>query len=150
MPTPSQNVTFCGESVGDDEFEPPGHAIATRLRERLQRDGFDAAEEDNWRDCGWSIEVTCQGFTIEIAITRTAVSGPWVAQVAALNEPGFILRMLGRPFVSRDAEVLAVARSFHKWLLDAGYTDVLWSLNEFPEPGKASQEPVASGVTAAS
>lgn len=150
MRTPSQNVTFNGESVGDDEIEPPGHTIATRLRERLQRDGFAAALEDNWRDCGWSIDVTCKGIAIQVAITRTTASGQWVAQVAALNEPGFVSRLLGRRFVSRESDVLAVARSLHNWLLDAGYQGVLWALDEFPSPGKASPEPVNSGIPAAS
>ncbi len=73
MRTPSQNVTFNGASIGDDEFEPPGHTIATRLRERLQRDGFATAEEDNWRDCGWSIDRT--GATTVLLI-RKLVVGP--------------------------------------------------------------------------
>ena len=140
--TPTQNVKFDGVSAGDDEFEPPGHGIASVLREHLRQDCFGAAEEDNWRDCGWSIDVPVGEVAIQVAVAKTAESNRWIAQISVLNEPGLLSRFFGRAFVPRTSEVLAVARSIHKCLVDRGYHDILWCLDGFPEKGKGEGVPI--------
>jgi hypothetical protein len=115
-----------------------------RLREQLSNDGFAADEEDNLRDCVWSIEIALPGVSIQIALAQAGEADRWLLQVAPLNESGFLSRLLDRRFVSREAEVLSVSRSVHRWLLDADYTSVLWRIDGFPEEGNGSAEPAAS------
>lgn len=148
--TPSQNVAFTGASHGDDRFEPAGRGIAVGMRDGLRSAGFAASDEDNWRDSGWSIDVTFPAFVIEVALAQTSEDQHWMAQVAPLKEPGAIAQLFGRAFISRETEVLAVSRALHRWLLGSGYQDVWWRIDGFPEPDHRSREPVGSGETAAS
>ncbi|MCI0358013.1 MAG: hypothetical protein L0211_05995, partial [Planctomycetaceae bacterium] len=123
--TPSQNVHFRGPSPGDDEFEPPGRAIAKRLLAHLRAEDFTAADEDNWRDCGWSIDVTIGDCILQLALTKVDEPDKWFAQVAPRGEPGWLVQLLGRKFVERTGEVLAVSRAIHECLRREGYGELL-------------------------
>jgi hypothetical protein len=148
--TPSQNVAFVGPWVGDDRFEPSGRSIAVGMRKALLSEGFAAGEEDNWRDSGWSIDVTFPTFVIEVALAQASEVNRWMAQIAPLKEPGALAQLSGKTFVSRETEVLAVSRALHRWLLVAGYQDVWWRIDGFPDSDQSTPEPVGSGETAAS
>lgn len=148
--TPSQNVTFTEASVTDGHFEPPGRDIAVRMRDYLRREGFAASNEENWRDCGWSVGLTFPEVTIQIALARSGDANRWIAQVAPLKEPGLLAQLFGRPFMSHESEVLTVSRTIHRWLLESGSGAVLWCVDGFPEPGNGVPEPMPSGRAAAS
>jgi len=143
--TPSQNVVFTGPCVGDDRFDPAGRGIAVGMRDYMRLQGFDVQEEDNWRDCGWSIDVIFPSFVIEVSLTRTTDDNHWIAQITCMKEPGVLSRLFGAKFVSREAEVLSVSRCVHRWLVQSKYEGVLWRIDEFPEPGNGQLEPSQRG-----
>lgn len=140
--TPSQNVLFHGISSNDDPYEPPGRTIAKAILRHLRDDGFTAADEDNWRDCGWSIEIEIEQVNLQLALAE-AQADQWLAQIVPLNEPGMLARWFGRRFVDRSEEVLAVARSVDRWLRESGCSEVLWQLDGFPTPATSMPVPVA-------
>jgi hypothetical protein len=146
--TPSQNVAFCGESHGDDSFEPPGPSIARALLTHLRHEEFTASEEDNWRDCGWSIDVTFPDVVLQLAIARIKPDC-WIGQVAPLNEPGVFRRLLGQKFVDHSARVLSVARAVHHWLEQSGFNEVWWRIDGFPDAAHGSREPISQGAESA-
>lgn len=141
--TPSQNVVFHGPSPNDERFEPPGRSIATIILRGLRAEGFAAADEGNWRDGGWSIEVELPEVTLQVAIAKIGEPDQWIAQVATLRGPGVLAQLFGRPFVDRGDEVLSVARSIDRGLREAGYTDILWRLDGFPDSKHSTPLPVA-------
>ena len=141
--TASQNVSFNGDSPGDDPYEPPGRGITKLLLRSLRTEGFEAADEDNWRDSGWSIDLSVSGATLQLACARTGEQAKWIIQIAVLNEPGFFGRLIGKRFVDRSTEVLAVSRAVHNCLRQAGYTDILWRKDGFPDPANSTPEPIA-------
>jgi hypothetical protein len=140
--TPSQNVLFCGTSPGDDQFEPPGRGIAKKLLEHLRAEKFVAVEEDNWRDGGWSIDVTVKDGALQVAIAQAGETDTWIAKVAPLSEPGMIAQLFGRKFVDRTSEVLAVSRAIDGGLRRAGYTGILWCIDGFPNEINSTPEPI--------
>lgn len=142
MRTPSQNVLFCGTSPSDDPYEPPGRTIAKAILRQLREDGFSAADEDNWRDCGWSIEIEIEQFKLQFALAEAQVD-QWLAQIVAINEPGILAQWFGRKFVDRSKEVLAVARSVDRCLRHSGCTQILWQLDGFPTRATSTPSPVA-------
>jgi hypothetical protein len=140
--TSSQNVLFHGASPGDDRFEPPGRTIAKKLLEHLRAENFVAADEDNWRDGGWSIDVSVKDCVLQVAIAQAGETDTWIAQVAPLSEPGMIAQLFGRKFVDRTSEVLAVSRAIDGGLRQAGHTGILWCLDGFPDEASGTPEPI--------
>jgi hypothetical protein len=140
--TPSQNVHFCGPSPGDDEFEPPGRAIARRILAHLRARDFTASDEDNWRDCSWSSDVTVGDCILQLAITKVDEPDKWFAQIAPRSEPGWFVQLFGRKFIERTSEVLAVARTIHEGLRREGYTELLWCIDGFPDQDSGTPEPI--------
>lgn len=147
--TPSQNVIFRGASSGDEPQDPPGLGITVRVRDHLRANGLSVKDEDNWRDSGWSLDVQFPRAIIQVTLARTGDAGQWIARVAALNEPGVVARLLGRPCVSREAEVLAVSRQIHRWLLAEGFAGTLWCVDGFPDAGTGRSEPTPGGEAVA-
>ncbi|MGH7140759.1 MAG: hypothetical protein ACREHD_33925, partial [Pirellulales bacterium] len=131
--TASQNVVFHGPSLNDDPFEPPGRSIATTILHRLRADGFAADDEDNWRDGGWSIDVELSEVTLQVVIGKAGEPEQWIAQVATLREPGVVAQLFGWSFVDRSDEVLSIACAIDRGLREAGYTDILWRVDGFPD-----------------
>ena len=140
--TPSQNVIFRGESTADDQFEPRGRGIAKKLLCQIRADGFDAADEDNWRDCGWSIDVSASGTVLQLALAETDETGRWIADVAPLCEPGIIAQLFGRKFVDRSEDVLSLSLSVSRFLRQSGFSDILWCVDGFPDIGNGTPEPI--------
>lgn len=142
MRTPSQNILFCGTSPNDDPYEPPGRTIAKAILRHLREDGFSAADEDNWRDCGWSIEIETEQVKLQFTLAK-AQADQWLAQIVVINEPGLLAQWFGRKSVDRSEEVLAVARSIDRWLRQSGCTEIFWQVDGFPKPATSTPSPVA-------
>lgn len=109
-------------------------------------EGYAAADEDIWRDAGWSIDVELPEVTFQIAIGRTGEPGQWIAQVAALREPGVIAQLFGRPFVDRSDEILSVAWAIDRALREANYTDILWRIDGFPDRENSTPLPMTPSI----
>jgi hypothetical protein len=144
--TPSQNVLFVAESVGDDEHEPPGLSIAKVLESGLRERNFSPSPPDNWRDCGWSMDLSVGEATLQIAIAATTEPRLWMLQVASTaTEPGIIGRLLGKRTVDRSADVYAVASAIHDVLQVSGYSNIRWCLDGYPDEGESTPEPPPPG-----
>jgi hypothetical protein len=143
--TPSQNVAFHGGFPNDDPFEPPGRSAAKVILRQLRADGFTAADEDNWRDCGWSIDVELQPAKLQVAISKSNGVNQWFAQIAAISEPGIVATVLGRRFTDCSDDVLSVAQSIDYALRHGGFSGIRWRLDGFPFPEVSTPGP-ASGT----
>jgi hypothetical protein len=139
MRTPSQNVTFAG-SGGSDSEHPPGFGIAETLARELSKRGFEVVLIDNWRDCGWSIDLKVTGEQLQIALASAANQGKWILQIACM-------RKWFRP--DRSEQVYAVAVAVQEILEMGGFTEQLWVIEGFPDKSNASVRPVRSCGSAA-
>jgi hypothetical protein len=138
----SQNVLFVGESTGDDPHEhPPGAGIAQRIANSLGEQGFLPGSIDNWRDCGWSIELLLGQAVLEIGLAATAEPKLWMLQVACLNHPGFLARIFGAKKLDCSKELFEVASAIHRALVSAGYAEIRWRVDGYPDDGDNSREP---------
>lgn len=140
--TPSQNVLFVGESPGDEEYDPPGAFIARQVAEGLRSNGFSPSPIDNWRDCGWSMDLEFGDAELQIALTATAEPKGWMLQIACMNDPGFIGRLLGKRFVDRSSEIFETALAVHDSLVSSGFTHIRWCLDGYPDDAESTPQPV--------
>jgi len=140
--TSSQNVLFVGESSGDDEHEPPGASIACRIERDLRAQGYSPSPIDNWRDCGWSIDLTVGEAALQITLASTTQEKLWMVQVTCLNDPGLVARFFGKRFVDRSGEVFQLASAIHDVLQSSGCRDIRWCLDGYPDDGESMPEPV--------
>jgi len=146
--TASQNVLFRGESPGDNEYEPAGASIARRIEHGLQQKGFTPSAIENWRDCGWSIDILAGEAELQVAVACTAEPGLWLLQVACINDAGMLARLFGKSFIDRSAEVLAVASAVHEILRTGGFTGIRWRVDGYPDDAKSTPEPIGREYTA--
>jgi len=140
--TSSQNVLFVGESSGDDDYEPPGASIARRIEHDLRTRGYTPSPIDNWRDCGWSIDLTVGEAALQIALSSTTQAKLWMLQIACLNDPGLVARLFGKRFIDRSGEVFDVASAIHDILQSSGHTDIRWCLDGYPGDMPSMPEPI--------
>lgn len=137
-----QNVLFVGESPGSDPLDhPPGEGIAKQVESSLREQGFDPGPIDNWRDCGWSMALTLRDAVLQIALAPATEPKLWIAQVACINQPGFLSRLFGAKVSDRSGELFDVAMALHRALVGAGYLDIRWRIDGFPDGGNSSPEP---------
>jgi hypothetical protein len=130
------HAQFRGALAVDVQIEdPPGASLARALESAL-RARFDSVKPfDNWRDCGWVIEVQVNQKAFEVYFTRFSAEGDeWLLAAAPLGSPGFIGRLLGRKPIECASELRAIASEVHK-LLSAtqGVSQVRWFLGGPPE-----------------
>lgn len=132
MRTPSQNASFRGRVQEDPDAHPLGLPIAELIHAKLKDDGHCPTEIDNWRDCGWSIAVDVEGAQIEVVLSGTNDEEIWMLQVSCANDAGVLARLLGKKFIDRSNEVVAISRLVHSALLSHGFTDQHWRIDGFP------------------
>ena len=141
----SQNLLFEATSPKDTEFEhPPGAALIRRLSATLASAGWETAEIDNWRDCGWS--VICRRQTSELEVVLSQVpEGRWMLQVAPMRVPGLISRWFGGSQSATTEQVYELACSVHRALSDAQFLgNPRWQWDGFPDDNHSTPEPNAA------
>lgn len=140
--TASQTVLFVGASPPDDEYEdPPGVGIARLIERSLRERGYSPDEIDNWRDCGWSVQLAIGDGRFEIALAATTEPDLWMLQIASTNEPGLVARLFGKRATDRSGDVYEVAVAVHEALRSHGYIDLRWRLDGYPDDGESTPEP---------
>lgn len=137
----SQNVLFVGESNGDDPLGPPGMGIARHIADELRRRGFNPDPTENWRDCGWSINLAIGDAALQVALTQMTESNLWMLQVACVNQPGVLARLFGAKRSDRSLELFDIASAIHRILMEAGCRKIRWRIDGYPDDGNSSPEP---------
>lgn len=140
----SQNVLFLGDSPGDDPYEPPGAGLTNQIAEALRQDGYAVGEIDNWRDCGWSIDLQVGQAALQIALGSTLRPREWILQVACINQPGLLRRLFGAKRFDCSQELVDVASAVHRALIAAGCSELRWRIDGFPSERHFSPEPSAA------
>lgn len=139
--TPSQNVLFVGDSVDDDEHEPPGHRLASRIESGLREAGVSVSEADNWRDCGWFMQVAVGDAQLELALASTSEPRHWMLQIACVNDPGILARAFGKRFIDRTEEVFQVACAVHEYLARLDCSNIRWRVDGHPDDDASTTAP---------
>jgi hypothetical protein len=137
----SQNVVFEGESIGDDPHHSPGEGIICLIAEFLNEKGYSPTAIDNWRDCGWSIELEIDTTELQISVARTSLPNSWIAQVACLDQPGPLRRLFGAKLRDCNSELFEIALAVHRALSEAGLTKIRWCIDGYPDGSNSSPEP---------
>jgi hypothetical protein len=140
----SQNVRFFGDAPPDEEFaHPPGASIIRLLQAGLADHGWQVAELDNWRDCGWSIACSRKESMLDVVLAKTAIDLEWMAQIAPTYVPGLIGGLLGKSASAPPALVFALAKDIHVLLSKSGcFSEFKWCWDGNPVEDTSSQEPV--------
>jgi hypothetical protein len=138
----SQNALFVVESSGDYLFDhPPGAGIAQTLANGLRGQGFRPGSIDNWRDCGWSIDVSLGHADLQISLAPTVEPKLWMLQVSCFNQPGFLACFLGAKRLDCTMELFKLASAIHQASASAGYGEIRWCVDGYPDDGNNSPEP---------
>jgi hypothetical protein len=140
----SQNVLFVADlGFINQSAHPPGKTLAIHLADRFRKDGFATCDVENWRDCGWSIEVTAGDAHLQIALSP--VEEPLGrAQVTCASRRGILARLFGAKAVDRSAELYDLACAVHGSLVDAACREIRWAIDAYPDEGESSSKPKRS------
>ena len=133
----------------DAEFDhPPGAALARALESGLRERSFNVSQFDNWRDCGWVLNIAVDGKPFELYFTAygNASEPSWLLAAAPLNQPGALARLFGRKAPDVIPELRALSVAVHE-LLSAhpSVSDLRWFLGGPPDkvPSHASPQELA-------
>ena len=139
--TPSQNVVFAAEAAQERSCCPAGEAIARRIESGLRDRGYSVSPIDNWRGCGWSMDLGICEAKLQIALASTTEPKSLMLQVGCVNDPSLIARCLGKRFIDRSDEVFEIARAIQDILESAGFTKIRWRLDGYPDDERATPKP---------
>jgi hypothetical protein len=130
----------------DAEFDhPAGAAFARELERELKARTFSVSEFDNWRDCGWVVNVTIGGKPFEVYFAEYECSDRtgWLLAVAPLDQPGALARLFGRKSQNVVSELQSLTWAIHKILsTHPSVSNIRWFLGGPPEkvPSYASPQ----------
>ena len=130
------HAQFKGALAVDAEFEhPPGATLARALEWALRARFVSVQPFNNWRDCGWAVNVHVNQKAFEVYFAKFTPEAPeWLLAAAPLGSPGFIGRLLGRKPIECMSELRAITSEVHKLLLATqGLSEVRWFLGGPPE-----------------
>lgn len=113
---------------------PPGEALAVKLEDGLREHFSAVAARENWRDCGWSIEVQCDDLRMQVYFAPYSSESDWLLAVAPSNQPGLLARMLGRKALPTASALQQVSAIVHAVLANVPQVQkVNWMLGGPPE-----------------
>jgi hypothetical protein len=130
------HAQFKGTLARDAEFDqPPGATLARALESALRARFVSVQPFDNWRDCGWVVDVQINQKSFEVYFAKfNPEANEWLLAVAPLGSPSVIGRLLGRKRIDCTSELQAIASEVHTLLLATqGLSDVRWFLGGPPE-----------------
>lgn len=128
------NVTFhCSLPCAD--AHPYGEEVAIYLGEQLAERGVSGIKIDNWRDCGWSIDLTFENKDFYLAIGFVGDGDfDWLLQI---QENRKLLDFIRRK--DSMAERGRVAELLHELLRsDNSFSEIKWHSGDFTEEGFSS------------
>ena len=126
------------------EPHPPGAALAKRLEDGLREHLADVGAPENWRDCGWSIDVQCAGLRLQVYFAPYSKEGSWLLAVAPLDQPGALARLFGRKAAPSAAALQQVCMLVHNILAGVPQVqNIQWMLGGPPEKVPHVQSPAA-------
>lgn len=86
------------------ESHPPGEVLAIKLEGSLRDQFAEVGAHENWRDCGWSVDVECDQLRLHVYFAPYSSKSTWLLAVAPLNQPGLLARAFGpRPSLAASA-----------------------------------------------
>lgn len=116
-------VSFQSLLADDDPHEPPGGAIACRLREHLAAQGVQCDPVENWRDCGHSVDCTIDSLRIYWFVTWVDPANTWV--VCCTADRGVFRRLFRR--VGGQQQLVKLADAMHRALeADDNFGEIRW------------------------
>jgi hypothetical protein len=138
----SLNLRFTATVELDNDFEhPAGALLMRRLTSELTAGGWETAQMDNWRDCGWSAYCRRDSAELEVVVAQIP-DGQWMLQVSAQKRPGFIGRLFGSVPSATVKDVQELAVAVHRALTTLNYLgNPQWRWDGFPDETDSAPEP---------
>ena len=138
----SQNVRFEGTIPPDHEFEhPTGASLARVLMSELKKAGWQTADFDNWRDCGWI--VPCARDDAQLDVVFSEWDTAWLLQVAATDCPGLVGSLFGRKVSATLDDIMKLSRDIHAILLAQPKLSIKgWRIDGPPDEKNSTPEPI--------
>jgi hypothetical protein len=128
------HATFKALAPDLGQSHPPGALLARRLEEGLRSCFAEVGSRDNWRDCGWSIDVRSGGVSVQVYFAPFSPEDHWLLAAAPIGAPGFFARMLGRKPMPCASELLAVSSAVHGIMVNIPeVTGLQWMFGGPPE-----------------
>src|SRR5262245_36556071 len=125
----SQNAAFVYQTRKDDPFETPGRELAAAFVAALNSRTLPASDPENWRNCGWSIDVAVGPARVVIAVAQLLEPQQWMLQVWMENQPGFVGRLFGRKPIDASAPLTDIAIIVHEELGKLGSSSIRWRVD---------------------
>ncbi|MEM7358944.1 MAG: hypothetical protein AAF431_07600 [Pseudomonadota bacterium] len=143
----SQNAVFTGPCESNDDFDhPAGYSLADSLRLFLREDDWNGDSPDNWRDVGWSLNLSKDGAELEIVISEIEHQ-KWIMQIYPSKVPKLSLfsKILGKKQVelpsATPSDCFNASLQVSKFLQNSNYSDTVWCWDGFAYQENATTAP---------
>jgi hypothetical protein len=122
---PNYHVSFnAAFPSGTTHSHPPGYPIAQYFFGALQHADFTGVEIENWRDCGWQVNVTINASEVYLFFAPFLKISPQSWLLCCTGDDGILNRAFGR---SSAEERFQLARVIHNALFsDSRFSEIRW------------------------
>jgi hypothetical protein len=139
----SENLRFFYELQPSQAVEhPPGASIANLLRNGLMERGWNVADLDNWRDCGWVFVCKKKHAELQLVLAQMANGSHWLLQVSPKYLPGIVGRLFAKRPSASTNEVYAAAIDVQETVSKMEDLSLLqWCWDDIPDDNNSSSTP---------